>query len=275
MARDLTIATCQHPVGADIKANYNTIRKHILFAVSNQADIVHFSECNLSGYAGGDFLSYDTQDESLLQQSLENIRNLAADSKIWLIIGSHHFEKNQEKPFNSLYLINDQGQIHARYDKRLLACVGDDQEDLYYTPGSGSLLFTLKGIKCGLLICHEWRYPEVYREYYRLGAEIIFQSWYDAKLTMKKYKDEGKDRGELIVSTIRSNAASNHIWISASNTSNSESCFPSSLVQPDGKIYGKLSRNRSGVLVSTIDLDKRYKDPSSHLRDSISSRIRM
>jgi hypothetical protein len=34
-------------------------------------------------------------------------------------------------------------------------------------------------------------------------------------------------------------------------------------------IAGKLARNRSGVLISKIDLGKSFIDPSGHLRDSL------
>ena len=48
-------------------------------------------------------------------------------------------------------------------------------------------------------------------------------------------------------------AASSHVWISCSNTSAKESCWPSFFVRPDGVIIGRLRRNRPGVLISNVD----------------------
>jgi len=74
---------------------------------------------------------------------------------IWVILGSHHFEQDQTKPFNSLYIISDKGVIHDRYDKRLLTGTQGDMEHRHYTPGKKPVVFHINGIACGLLICHE------------------------------------------------------------------------------------------------------------------------
>ena len=272
-AGKLTIATCQHPVGADIRTNLTAIIKLVRNASSKGADIVHFSECNLTGYAGLDFPEIKRGEEPLINDALTQLRDLAASLKIWLIIGGHHFGHGVEKPFNSLYLINAFGEIQDRYDKRLLAGTGVELEHLHYSPGKRPVVFNINGIICGLLICHEWRYPELYREYKRLKADVLFQSWYDGNLSPARYKTSGKELGELIVGTVRGNAANNYMWISGSNTSKKESSFPAFMVRPDGKISGKLARNRTGVLITEIDPDQSFVDPSGHLRDKLMSDI--
>ncbi len=271
---NLTIATCQHPVSADIKSNLKAILKLVRSAKSQGADIAHFSECNLTGYAGLDFKDIDHNDKPVINDALEQLKELAGTLKIWLIIGAHHFNNNKQKPYNSLYLINDRGEIQDRYDKRLLAGTGVEMEHLHYAPGNRPVIFNIRGVNCGLLICHEWRYPELYREYKRLKSDLIFQSWYDGNLSADRYRSEGKELGELITGTVRGNAANNYLWISGSNTCLRESCFAAFLVRPDGKISGKLSRNSSGVLISKIDLGKSFGDPSGHLRDHIKDWIK-
>jgi predicted amidohydrolase len=124
----------------------------------------------------------------------------------------------------------------------------------------------LHGIQCGLLICHEWRYPELYREQMRLGTRLVFQSWYDGSLTRDDFRDHGRDQGTLITGTVRGNAANNYLWISASNTSRRESCFPSFVVRPDGKVLHQLKRNVTGMLLTRIDPGQPFEDPSKHWR---------
>lgn len=51
----LIIATCQHPVSGNIKSNLAAIVKLARVAKSKKADIAHFSESNLTGYAALDF----------------------------------------------------------------------------------------------------------------------------------------------------------------------------------------------------------------------------
>jgi len=267
--KKLTIATCQHDVCGEIKVNLYAIRNLMKRAGLQGADIIHFPETSLSGYAGVDFPLIRKKDNEQLQVALSNICELAGHLRLWVIIGSHHFEEGIKKPFNSLYVINDRGKIAHRYDKRLLTNYGDELDVNHYMPGKEPVVFNLNGIKCGLLICHEWRYPELYREYYKKKAKVIFQSWYDGNHSKSEYEKSGKYLGELIPGTVRGNAANNHMWISGSNTSRKESNFPAFIIRPDGRIHNKLKRNKQGVLISRIDVEQEYYDPSRPWRDRV------
>lgn len=43
----------------------------------------------------------------------------------------------------------------------------------HYTPGDYSYSFEVKGVRCGALICHDFRYPELFREVKRLGVQLL------------------------------------------------------------------------------------------------------
>lgn len=261
--RQLAIATCQHDVSGNVSQNLISILAQIKEAKSSQADIVHFPECSLSGYGGLDIPIIKRNDYAYIEKAIQGIRALSQSLEINVILGTHHFEEGENgKPKNSLYFINKAGEVEARYDKRILTGSGDTMDHAHYSKGEKPVVFHINGIKCGMLICHEWRYPELYREYKKSGVEIIFQSWYDGGLDIEAYEEEGILAGELIVGYIKGNAANNYLWISGSNTSSQESCFPSFIVQPDGKIKSKLTRNKPGVLVNSINLDQKFEDPS-------------
>jgi predicted amidohydrolase len=266
MTRKLKIATSQFAVCSDIGKNLSTITKQIKFAVDQGANIIHFCECSLSSYAGIDFKEFNSEAYTKILNGIVKICELAQLQNIWVIFGTHLFDGPIEKPFNSLFVINGQGEIVTRYDKRLLSEFDLD----WYTAGTGPGIFELNGIKCGLLICHEWRYPELYRQYYHLGVELLFQSWYDGNYSLEEYETEGKNLGEVIPGFVRGNVANNKLWISASNTSKKQSSFSAFVVQPDGGVNGKLKRNVTGVLVSEIDFEKDYIDLSGHIRDKVS-----
>lgn len=267
MPRKIIVATCQHAISGDINLNLKTIINQITETKRQDADIVHFAECSLSGYAGMDFLDYEEQDQKLLEAAIMQIRAEAKKNNISVLLGSHHFAQTNKKPFNSLFLINKQGEIADRYDKRLLFGMNEGKEDKYYTPGEKIVTFNMNGIKCGLLICHEWRYAELYREHKRLGVELIFQSFYDRNLNLNEYQQDGIHQGKLITGTLMNHSANNHLWISASNTSAKESCFASMVLQPDGRIKSKLKRNQAGVLITEIDMDQTFEDPSKYWRE--------
>ena len=271
--RKLTIATCQFPVSADIRKNEAYIMKQLSQAKSGGADIAHFSESSLSGYAGIDFKNFEGRDDELLTSCLENIREFAKKIEIWMIIGSHYFEDKFKKPYNCLWLIDNKGKIILRYDKRFCMGKPGKLEQFYYKPGRKPGRFKINNITCGLLICHEWRYPELYRNYKHLGCELIFQSWYDGNSSKKNYLTEGKNQGSLITGTVRGYAANNYLWLSASNTSKKESSFASFMVRPDGKIVGQSKRNIAGVLISKINVDQQFSDPSGPWRKRASKGI--
>jgi predicted amidohydrolase len=262
----LTIATCQFDVRADVHANLAQIISQIKTAKSRHADVAHFPECCLTGYGGIHLQSIRKEDYNHLLPAVEKIKQLAAKLGIYVILGAHHFKEGLSKPRNSLYAINSEGRIEARYDKRILAGTDGTLDHLYYSAGEKPVTFQLNGIKCGLVICHEWRYAEFYREYKGLGAEVIFHSWFDGEFDEGTYKAEGKAEGELVLGAIKGYAANNYLWVSGSNVSTKQSCFSSFIARPDGKILNDAPRNKPYVLISQIDLNQRFIDPSFYGR---------
>jgi predicted amidohydrolase len=262
----LTIATCQFDVCGDVSENLAQILSQIKSAKSRHADVAHFPECSLTGYGGIHLQSIRKENYDHLLPAIEEVKQLAGKLGIYVILGAHHFKEGLSKPRNSLYVINSGGRIETRYDKRILAGTDGTSDHLYYSAGEKPVIFQLNGIRCGLVICHEWRYAEFYREYKGLGAEVIFHSWFDGEFDEAAYEAEGKAEGELIVGAVKGYAANNYLWVSGSNVSTKQSCFSSFVVQPDGQIFNRAPRNKPHVLISEIDLSQKYIDPSFYGR---------
>jgi predicted amidohydrolase len=253
----LKVATCQFAVSSSIKRNWRTICELLRKAKKSKADIVHFSECALSGYVGTDFPNFDGYDWGLLREETEKIMALAAKLDLWVVLGSTHRLTEPNKPHNSLYVINPKGRIVDRYDKRF--CTKGDLRRL--TPGNRFATFTVNGIKCSLLICFDLRFPEIYRELYKQKVNCIFQSFYNAR-------QKGPSvHTHIMRQTMQCRAATNHFWISMSNSSGYYSPYPSCFIQPDGKITRQLRANRAGLMVNTVDLNKKFYDPMADFRD--------
>jgi predicted amidohydrolase len=125
----ITVATCQFPVSADVRANYEHIARQIRLAKQRGADVVHFPECALSGYADTDVESFDDLDWDLLRHCARQTLDLAEEMRIWVILGTAHRLTGKHKPHNSLYIINDKGQLVDRYDKRFCAGDSDGREN--------------------------------------------------------------------------------------------------------------------------------------------------
>ncbi len=184
--KGLRIATCQFPVSGDIGKNGSYIRRYIRKAAVERADVVHFCETALSGYAAPcpeygvevfDVASFQGYEWGALREETHAIMGLAKECKVWVVLGSTHFLDARHKPMNSLYLIAPSGKIHNRYDKRM--CTRGDLE--VYSPGSRFVTVTLKGIKCGLLICADLGNPNLFDAYQRRGVKVMFHSFYNAR----------------------------------------------------------------------------------------------
>ncbi len=278
----LTIATSQIPVSPDINKNKNTILRQMQDAKSHWCDVIHFPECALSGYVGVDMDSLDHINWTLLKESVEQIMEWAHHLGMWVILGSTHPLSEGNKPHNSLYMINNYGELIDRYDK--MFCAGQSAttgELAHFSSGNHFSLFTINGIRCGTAICHEYRYPELYRELKKRSAQVVFHSFHAGNMDLEKQTRMEAEVGEEYVSinpgktlpeitmpaTMISYAANNYLWISCSNTSAKESCWGAFMVRPDGVIVGKSTKNEESILVTEIDTEVEYYDSTKCWRE--------
>ena len=279
----LRVATCQFPIGSDVRKNLKYVARQIRTAKDRSADVTHFPEGCLSGYAGTDFASFEGFDWSLLKECAQSVLDLARELRIWVVLGSAHRLTAPRKPHNSLYVIDDRGEIVDRYDK--MFCAGDQSEDTgdlaHYSPGNHFSVFTMKGVRCGALICHDYRYPELYREYKRRGVQLMFHSYHAANIPPERFEamrdgvgerfqrlnPEATIPGITMPATMVAEAANDHLWISCPNSSARESLWPSCFVRPDGVVTGRLRRHTAGVLISEVDTSEEIYDSTAAWRD--------
>ncbi|MEX5636207.1 carbon-nitrogen hydrolase family protein [Parafrankia sp. FMc2] len=267
---------------ADVARNGRHVMRQMLSVREQGADVAHFPEACLSGYVGSDFPSYDGFDWDLLERVTRRILALAGELRLWVVFGSTHRLTGNHKPHNSLYVVDATGSIVDRYDKRF--CAGDPEErtgDLaHYTPGNHLSMFTINGVRCGALICHDYRYPELYREYRRRDIQLIFHSYHAAHMTsgkmaeiraaigadVQRFNPGSTYPGITMPATMIAEAAANHVWISCPNSSARESCWGAFFVRADGVTTGRLPRNRTGVLISTLDTEAALYDSTAAWR---------
>jgi predicted amidohydrolase len=259
----IRIASCQFPISSDIMENLRWIENQMTDAKLAKVDIVHFPECALSGYPGADMETLDDFDWELLHMATDSILTLARTFKTWIVLGSIHPLSEGNKPHNCLYLINPDGEIQDRYDKRF--CTGGDLE--CFSPGDHFVNFMVNGVNCGLLICYDIRFPELYREYRKSGTDVIFQSFYNAR------QGKGSIHPIIMHITAQARAATNYFHMSLTNSSAPES-WPCYFITPDGLIRNKLEKNVPGILISDIDTGEKYYDASSEYRpDAMSGKL--
>lgn len=259
----LRLASCQFPVSADVAANGEWVRKQMGEAHELKADLVHFCECALSGYPGTDFNSLEGFDWELLKAETAKVLELAKELKLWVVLGSMHRLSGEHNPHNSLYVISPQGEIVDRYDKRF--CTGGDLK--YFSPGDHFVTFEVNGVKIGLLICYDVRFPELHREYCKLGVQLLLHSFHNAR------QKEGAIHPLIMPITAQALAGINYMFTSITNSSAPRS-WPCHLITPDGRVATKLTVDEPGVLVNEIDTQRQYYDAARPYRlDAINGKL--
>ena len=255
-AGKLRIAGCQFAVGPSVRRNSRAIQAFMHRARHAGADLVHFSECALSGYAGVDLESTDRIEWELLRDETRRIMDLARKLKLWVVLGSTHPLTPPHQPHNSLYLIDPAGKIADRYDKRF--CTRRDLR--YYTPGARPVTFEVNGVRCGLLICFDLRFPRLYEELARRKVQCLFQSFYNAR------QDGPSVHSAIMRQTMQAHAAIGHFWVSMTNSSAYYAPYPSCFIEPDGRIAAQLRFHRPGMMIYTLDASREFYDPIAPFR---------
>lgn len=172
----LRVACIQMRSGLDRKKNVADARQLIAEAAAAGATFIVTPEMtNVVDRKGARLL------ETLPEESqLEEIGAFADAAKkhgAWLLIGSMAV-KSGARAANRSYLFAPDGSVVATYDKIHMFDVdlpGGERwkESKIYAPGDNAVVAATKIGHVGLTICYDVRFPALYQELSRSGAEII------------------------------------------------------------------------------------------------------
>ena len=110
---------------------------------------------------------------------LAAVRNAAAEADIWVHLGSLALKGEGGKLVNRGFVIDDRGEVRARYDKIHLFDVdlptGESwRESAMYEAGRGAVIVAGTPVgKLGLTICYDLRFPELFQRLSEAGADLI------------------------------------------------------------------------------------------------------
>ena len=116
--------------------------------------------------------------ENLAELSCKNgyevnnrIGELAKKYKVNIVAGSVSNVRGG-MVYNTAFVFNRAGSCIAEYDKtHLFTLMGEDD---YYTCGDHLCRFELDGVKCGIIICYDVRFPELTRSLALQGLDMLF-----------------------------------------------------------------------------------------------------
>lgn len=216
----MRVATAQLPISADVRTNGSRIRALMREAAAEGARLVQFPEGALSGYATHQVHDWAGVDWSVVRDEVGAVARLAAELRVWVVLGSAHPLTPPHRPHNSLYVVSDTGRVVARYDKRMCSAT---ETNRFYSPGTAPVVFDVDGFRFGCLICIEVNFPGLFLEYDRLGVDCVLLSAYPLATD------------ELFRTKSLAHAAIHNVWLGLSTPTESARHTPCSFIAPDGR----------------------------------------
>ena len=109
---------------------------------------------------------------------LDALRGFARENRVWTLIGSIAVDGPGDRLINRGYVIDDRGDIRARYDKIFLFDVDlsptqQYRESAVVAPGGQAVVADTPWGRLGMTICYDLRFPQLYRALAQAGAEIL------------------------------------------------------------------------------------------------------
>ncbi len=236
--------------------NYKeNIEKAINFiekAVTNGAKVVALPETFT--FIGEDKDNIYKYKQELTSELATMLAKLAKERDIYLLAGSiHEIIDGDTKTYNTSVLFSPKGEIVHTYRKIHLfdaTFLGESKESNKFRSGDPEqlpLIETEYG-NFGLTICHDLRFPEMYRKLAINKADIIF-------VPSAFVMHTGRDHWEVL---LRSRAIENQVYIVApaqfgKHNEKKESYGNTMIIDPWGKVIARAS-DFEHVIYADIDL---------------------
>ncbi|UJL46242.1 carbon-nitrogen family hydrolase [Virgibacillus sp. NKC19-16] len=157
-------------IAGDPGANRLKVEKWVNRTVKEeQPDIIVLPEMWTTGYTLAELEKLADVDG---EPTTSFLKNMASRHNI-NIIGGSIANKKEDGIYNSSIVIDDRGNVIYQYDKIHLVPMLD--EPRYLTGGKEKVqVFELGGVKMGLIICYDLRFPELARSLALQDVQILY-----------------------------------------------------------------------------------------------------
>jgi len=244
----MKVALIQLNADSNKEKNFLKAMRLLKRSLKNYPDVICLPEMFL--YLGDNKIK---EAEEINSKYLKAFQDFALENNVNLILGSVAFRsKIKSKITNTCFVINRKGKIILRYDKSYMFDVKHHDiifnESASTIPGEKLGFFILDGIKMGVGICYDLRYPEYFRKLVKKGVKIIF-------LPANFRKRTGKIAWECLTST---RAIENQVYFCACNQTGGmnekERCGNTRIVSYEGSIMKNLKCGE-GIIFADLDLE--------------------
>jgi predicted amidohydrolase len=181
------------------------------------------------------------------------LREAARSLGVWIDVGSALVRREDGKAANRQVLIRPDGAVAATYDKLHMFDVdlptGETaRESATYAPGDRAVVGEVDGLKLGLTICYDLRFPALYRALALAGAEAM-------TIPAAFTRPTGEAHWQVLMRA-RAIETGSYVLAAAQGGFHEDgrgTWGRSLVVGPWGEVLGQLDHDEPGVLLAELD----------------------
>lgn len=167
------------PTAAELQTQGDKITAAIAESAAEGARLALFPEGSLASphkklmsrsYPDLDESDWTRVDWAALRRQLSRIAAAAKRHGIAVAVGAVHDLGPNTRPHNCLYIIDGNGQVLSRYDKRRLSTT---EITYMYTPGTEPVLVEVAGLRVGFVLGVEVLFPDLFTHYADEDADLV------------------------------------------------------------------------------------------------------
>ena len=228
-------ALCQFQIEYEAKErNLHRAEQMIASAAAEHAEIIFFPEMSFTGFSMHVLLTGESGGETI-QVMQEYARNYQ------IAIGFGWVRLNGDKGENHYTVLDEIGTILADYVK--IHPFSFSGEDEHFTAGNQTAVFTFAGVRFGLFICYDLRFPEIFRA---VAAEV------DVMVVAANWPEKRSAHWNKL---LEARALENQCWVlginCVGNQENLQYNGSSRAVNPEGETVDSMI-DREGIIFCEI-----------------------